>query len=35
MNIDFAGKSGHNYPNKYNSQIKIIEWFGKTNSQSQ
>ena len=35
MNIDVAGKSGHNYPNKYNSQTKTIEWFGKTNSHSQ
>ena len=34
MNIDVAGKSGHNYPNKYNSQNKTIEWFGKTNSHS-
>tara|TARA_A100001011_G_scaffold391990_1_gene478615 strand:+ start:345 stop:1241 length:897 start_codon:yes stop_codon:yes gene_type:complete len=35
MNIDVPGKSGHNYPNKYNPDNKTIEWFGKTNSNSQ
>ena len=35
MNIDVPGKSGHNYPNKYNPHNKTIEWFGKTNSNSQ
>ena len=35
MNIDVPGKTGHNYPNKYDEVQKKIIWYGDTGSHSQ
>ena len=35
MNIDVLGKTGHNYPNKYDEVQKKIIWYGDTGSNSQ
>ena len=35
MNIDVAGKTGHDFPNQYNEEDRIITWYGKPNSNSQ
>ena len=35
MNIDVPGKTGHNYPNKYDPKEKKIIWYGDTESHSE
>jgi hypothetical protein len=34
MNIDVPGRTGHNFPNRYDEETKTIEWFGKPNTNS-
>jgi hypothetical protein len=34
MNIDVPGRTGHDFPNRYDEETKTIEWFGKPNTHS-
>jgi len=34
MNIDVPGRTGHDFPNRYDEETKTIEWFGKPNTNS-
>ena len=34
MNINVPGTTGHDFPNRYDEETKIIEWFGKPNTNS-
>ena len=34
MNINVPGKTGHDFPNRYDEETKTIEWFGKPNTNS-
>ena len=34
MNIDVPGRTGHDFPNRYDEKTKTIEWFGKPNTHS-
>jgi len=35
LNIDAAGRTGHDFDNSYNSETEILTWFGKPNSHSE
>ena len=34
MNINVAGRTGHDFPNSYDHETQTIEWFGKPNTNS-
>ena len=34
MNIDVPGRTGHNFPNKFDPETKIITWYGQPNTHS-
>jgi len=34
MNINVPGRTGHDFPNKYDEKTQTIEWFGKPNTNS-
>ncbi len=35
VNINVAGTTGHDFPNKYNALEKTITWYGKPGTHSQ
>ena len=35
MNIGIPGKTGHDFDNEYDSETKIVTWFGKPNTHSE
>ena len=35
MNINVAGRTGHDFPNQFDSETKMITWYGKPNTHSE